>query len=106
MSVDDELYKIAENASLQAFHRCAALEQEALELEDEAARKRAASQTARNAGERLVDFPVTGGDSRICPTCWIERGARSVLRSVPVETSMDDAIVCDICGPIGLPKAY
>jgi len=60
MSVEEELRRLADNAAQQAQHRAATLEQEALELEEEIARKRAASELARNAFKRLTNFRYYG----------------------------------------------
>jgi hypothetical protein len=109
MSIEEELRRLADNAAQQAQHRAATLEQQALELEEEVARKRAAGQLARTAFERLANFPVAERGNHFCPDCWIDRGQRSILRAVPGGSSGprgDDVYRCGVCGPIRIQATY
>jgi hypothetical protein len=92
MVVADSLIGIALKMAEQSRHRTSQLQREISDLEAQLQKQQAALYLARTAGHRARNFVPMRGVDFYCPSCWVEKEERAVLRTIPADT-----MKCDSC---------
>ena len=94
MNQRSALSRIAQEIAEAAQNRASALRREIVELEKQAAKKKAALDQSNFANDRLANFHVMIGADYQCPHCWIESGVRSALRPTGRGRDNEDVFAC------------
>jgi hypothetical protein len=93
MGIADGLIGMALKMAEQSSHRTSQLQREISDLEALLQKKEAAHYLARTAANRASNFVPMQGVDFYCPSCWVEKEKRAVLRTIPL-----DILKCDSCG--------
>jgi hypothetical protein len=92
MGIADGLIGTALKMAEQSPHRTSQLQREISDLEAQLQKKEAAHYLARTAANRARNFVPMRGVDFYCPSCWVEKEERAVLRPIPMDT-----MKCDSC---------
>jgi hypothetical protein len=97
MSIEGVIREEASKIATRVQQSASRLEKEYSELQAKADEIKVKRDKARAAPDRLLNFQVKVGGDYSCPSCWIERNARSTLTPRPSPNG-DDIFECAVCG--------